>query len=65
MAARRDARSCRNSPARLPETPMRFEKLKHGRGRMERSDWLGFMSTADHKTMFYLDNLELTNSTVE
>jgi uncharacterized protein (DUF1501 family) len=27
--------------------------------------WLGFSSTAEHKTAFYLDNIELTNTAAE
>jgi hypothetical protein len=38
-------------------------KLRHAEFR--ELHWLGFCSTANHKTAFYLDNVELTNTKVE
>jgi hypothetical protein len=40
----------------------RFEKLKTPSPDFKTLQWLGFSSTANAKTVFYLDNLELTNS---
>jgi hypothetical protein len=42
-----------------------FAKLKTGRPEWKVLDWYGFSSTATEKTVFYLDNLRLTNSTTE
>ena len=38
-----------------------FSKLGNGSPDWNHLDWLGFVSQADAKTVFYLDNLELTN----
>jgi len=38
-------------------------KLRHAE--FKALHWLGFCSTADHETVFYLDNLELTNTSVD
>jgi hypothetical protein len=32
---------------------------------LKKLDWLGFSSTADAKTIFYLDNVELTSSVAQ
>ena len=42
------------------QEPKRFEKLPNGKPDWKKLDWLGFSSTADARTLFYLDNLELT-----
>jgi len=44
------------------EEPLRLEGLEHRHGKLEKLDWLGFSSTADHPTAFYLDNIELENT---
>ncbi|MEI2722492.1 MAG: right-handed parallel beta-helix repeat-containing protein [Verrucomicrobiota bacterium] len=38
-----------------------FRQLGNGSADWQHLDWLGFVSQADAKTVFYLDNLELTN----
>ncbi len=38
-----------------------FNRLTNGSAEWKNLDWLGFVSQADAKTSFYLDNLELTN----
>ena len=45
--------------------PVRLEKLTHPHGEFKELHWLGFCSTADHKTVLYLDNVELTNTALE
>jgi len=45
------------------QPPKRFAKLKNGSPDFKTLTWLGFSSTANAKTIFYLDNLELTNKT--
>ena len=44
------------------ESPRRFAGLKNGSPDWKTLHWFGFCSTADAKTVFYLDNLMLTNS---
>ena len=44
------------------EPPRRFAGLKNGSPEWKALRWFGFCSTADAKTVFYLDNLNLTNS---
>jgi len=43
------------------EKPREFKGLKAGSNAFERLTWLGFVSNATDKTVFYLDNLEVTN----
>ncbi|HSV99332.1 MAG TPA: right-handed parallel beta-helix repeat-containing protein [Sedimentisphaerales bacterium] len=43
------------------EAPREFKGLKAGSNAFERLTWLGFVSNATDKTVFYLDNLEVTN----
>jgi hypothetical protein len=45
------------------QEPKRFEGLRHGSPEFERFTWLGFISNANAKTVFYVDNLDLTNET--
>ena len=46
----------------VPDQPPRhFMKLKNGSPDWKTTRWLGFSSTATAKTVFYLDNIELTN----
>jgi len=47
------------------EEPKRFERLKNGSPEWKALHWLGFSSTAAKRTVFYLDNFELTNSKIE
>ncbi len=50
----------------LPGEPARvFENLPMRRGPFTCLHWIGFCSTADEKTVFYLDNIELTNTECE
>ena len=50
---------------RLPgEDAKRFSGFKTGSPKWQGLRWLGFGSRATKKTVFYLDNLELTNSTI-
>jgi len=44
------------------QEPTRFENLEYRRGEFRELDWLGFSSTARHKTAFCLDNLQLTTT---
>ena len=39
----------------------RFDNLKNGSPEWKKLDWLGFSSTANQKTVFYLDNFEIEN----
>jgi len=46
----------------IPDSPAReFKALKAGNAKFNRLTWLGFSSNATKKTVFYLDNLKLTN----
>ncbi len=46
----------------VPGQPVQvFRKLENGSADWKHLDWLGFVSQADAKTVFHLDNLELTN----
>ena len=45
------------------QRPRRFKGLKNGSTKFEKLTWVGFTSNATNKTVFYLDNLELTNKT--
>ena len=45
--------------------PLRFEKLPQPRNGIKELQWLGFCSTANHKTALLLDNIELTNTKVK
>jgi hypothetical protein len=44
------------------EPPRRFAGLKNGSAEWKKLHWFGFCSTANAKTVFYLDNLKLSNS---
>ncbi|HUT32403.1 MAG TPA: right-handed parallel beta-helix repeat-containing protein [Planctomycetota bacterium] len=44
------------------QPPKAFTGLAHGKPGWKKLDWLGFSSTANEKTAFCLDNIELTNS---
>jgi hypothetical protein len=44
------------------QTVREFKDLKNVHPQWRKLDWLGFCSTAQEKTVFYLDNLELSNS---
>ncbi len=47
----------------LPGKPPReFHDLPHPRGPIRELRWLGFCSTADRATAFYLDNIEIANT---
>ncbi|RYF34728.1 MAG: hypothetical protein EOO38_29340 [Cytophagaceae bacterium] len=41
--------------------PHRFAGLKNGSPDWKTLDWLGFVSNANEKTIYYLDNIELSN----
>jgi len=43
------------------EKPREFKGLKAGSNAFERLTWLGFVSNATDRTVFYLDNLEVTS----
>ncbi|MEN6337192.1 MAG: right-handed parallel beta-helix repeat-containing protein, partial [Phycisphaerales bacterium] len=43
------------------ETARTFTNLKNGNPAFEKLTWLGFVSNATDKTVFYLDNLDVTN----
>jgi len=43
----------------------RFPKLKNGSADWKALHWLGWTSSATHKTVYYLDNITLTNSKAE
>jgi hypothetical protein len=43
--------------------PRRFKGLNNGSPKFEKLTWVGFVSNATNKTIFYLDNLELINKT--
>jgi hypothetical protein len=46
----------------LPGQPARrFDKLKNGSPDWKALDWLGFVSDATDRTVFYLDNIDLVN----
>jgi len=45
--------------------PKVFRGLPHGSPDWRKLDWLGFSSTANEKTVYYLDNIELGNSTAK
>jgi hypothetical protein len=42
-------------------TPSQFKGLKNGNAKFSRLTWLGFSSNATKQTVFYLDNIKLTN----
>lgn len=46
------------------QEPERFQGLRSGSPEFEVLTWLGFSSTADAETAFYLDNFELTNDPI-
>ncbi|MDI6450591.1 right-handed parallel beta-helix repeat-containing protein [Anaerobaca lacustris] len=43
------------------QEPRRFEKLANGNRSFEQLTWLGFVSNATTKTVFYIDNLKIDN----
>jgi hypothetical protein len=43
------------------QPPKEFTGLRNANEKFERLTWLGFVSNATKQTVFYLDNLELTN----
>ncbi len=43
------------------QEPRRFEKLANGNKSFEQLTWLGFVSNATTKTVFYIDNLKIDN----
>ena len=46
----------------LPGQPTRrFEKLKNGSPEWKRLEWIGFVSDATEHTVFYLDDIQLSN----
>ncbi len=47
------------------QPPKMFQGLPNRVPDWRKLDWLGFSSTATEKTVFYLDNLAITNSTAE
>ena len=47
------------------QPPMRFDSLKNGSPDWKALKWLGFSSTADAKTVYYLDNIDLSSSVAE
>jgi len=47
------------------EQPKVFKGLRSGSPGWKKLDWLGFCSLATEKTVFYLDNIELTSSAAE
>jgi hypothetical protein len=51
-----------NLSVTLPDQePKRFESLKDGNTTFEELTWLGFVSNATTKAVFYLDNLKIDN----
>lgn len=51
-----------NLTVTLPgQEPRRFEKLANGNKTFEQLTWLGFVSHATTKTIFYIDNLKIDN----
>ena len=42
-------------------TPRQFKGLQNGNAKFSRLTWLGFSSNATRQTVFYLDNIKLTN----
>ena len=48
----------------LPEQdPQRFDKLPLGNPSFNRLTWVGFVSNANTKSVFYLDNISLQHQT--
>jgi hypothetical protein len=45
------------------QSARRFKDLQNGSSKFEKLTWVGFSSNATDKTIFYLDNLEITNKT--
>ena len=45
------------------QTPREFKGLRNANSKFDRLTWVGFTSNATEKTVFYLDNLKLTNKT--
>ena len=51
-----------NMTVRLPgQSPTEFKDLQNGHTTFYQLTWVGFTSNATKKTIFYLDNLKLTN----
>jgi len=47
------------------QAPKQWQGLPFGHKEFRSLDWLGFCSTANHKTTLMLDNIELTNSKIQ
>lgn len=47
------------------QEPKHFRKLANGTPQWRKLDWLGFCSTATEQSVFYLDNIEISNSEAE
>jgi len=45
------------------QPPRKFKELKNANAKFDQLTWVGFTSNATKKTVFYLDNLKLTNKT--
>jgi hypothetical protein len=43
------------------QPPVKHTKLPYGRGKMKTLQWLGFSSLATKRTVYHLDNINLTN----
>jgi hypothetical protein len=51
-----------NLAVTLPgQEPRRFDNLANGNKTFEQLTWLGFVSHATTKTVFYIDNLKIDN----
>ena len=44
------------------KSPRLFEKLSHASKEFGKLNWVGFVSDANHKTTFYLDDIALHNA---
>jgi hypothetical protein len=43
------------------QKPVKFKRLRNGNTKFDQLTWVGFVSNATNKTVFYLDNIKLTN----
>jgi len=60
----KDAKRTWDMTVTLPgQSPKQFKTLNNASPNFNKLTWLGFTSNATKKTVFYLDNLRLTNST--
>jgi hypothetical protein len=56
------SRSTWDMAVTLPgRSPRKFKKLQNGNNKFNQLTWLGFTSNATKRTIFYLDNIKLTN----